>query len=362
MVKGEKVGVKFLDPGKKLKRKKTRLSAKKAAKRVLRKSAKKDDIPPVPPTPDIPESMKSTITRSGLKFLQRMRSQPDIQSRGSNGSKYAQFAAGFANSNKSKSTTKLVKQPAVRSASSQDQARDSFYHRTSSLPDRTSSLPDSNVRSSQYGLYIQPNLRTQSAENTATMGQHASAIAQGEGSSPRTPLPKPDVKYDICEPRLSTMEYTRLYLVEEANAKKEKRLCELPPPKKVWLWGPRWEEFLVLPKIPSAIRRRFSLDFDDEDKDSPAFTPLDDGDYDSDADSIETIRGIGPVSAKPPRLSLNLETMAATLSSLMNLASLGSDDAAPAPSQAQLAEVTEAGNQESPILGSMAIANVEQSW
>ncbi|KAK1248639.1 hypothetical protein MKX08_006859 [Trichoderma sp. CBMAI-0020] len=354
VVKGEKVGVKFLDPGKKLKRKKTRLSAKKVRK-VLKKNAKKDDIPPVPPTPDIPESMKSTITRSGLKFLQRMRSQPDIQSRGSNGSKYAQLAAVFANSNKAKSTTKLVKQP-VRSASSQDQARDSFYH-------RTSSLPGSNIRSSQYSQYSQPNLHTQLAENTATMGQHAGAIAQGEGSSPRTPLPKPDVKYDICEPRLSTMEYTRLYLLEEANAKKEKRLCELPPPKKVWLWGPRWEEFLVLPKIPSTIKRRFSLEFDDEQKQSmafTAFTPLD-GNYDSDADSIETIKGIGSVSAKPPRLSLNLETMASTLSSLMNLASLGSDDAAQAPSQAQSAEVAEVVCPESPILGSTAFANVKKN-
>jgi serine/arginine repetitive matrix protein 2 len=352
VIKGEKVGVKFLDPGKKLKKKRTRLSAKKAAKKVLKKTAKKDDIPPVPPTPDIPESIKSTITRSGLKFLQRMRSQPEIQSRGSNGSKYAHIAAVFANS-KAKSTTKLVKQPA-RSISSQDQVRDSFYH-------RTSSLPDSNVRSSQYSLYSQPNLRTQSAENTAITGNQASPYTQGESSSSLSPLPKPDVKYDVCEPRLSTMEYTRLYLVEEANAKKEKRLCELPPPKKVWLWGPRWEEFLVLPKIPSTIRRRFSLNLDDEKKNSMAFTPLD-GDYESDADSVETVKGTGSVSAKPPRLSLNLETMTSTLSSLMNLASLGSDKALQVSNQAQPAEVTEVVNQESPILGSMVFADVKQTW
>lgn len=293
--------------------------------------------------------MKSTITRSGLKLLQRMRSQPEIQSRGSNGSKFPQIAAVFAN-NKAKSTTKLVKQPA-RSASSQDQARDIFYH-------RTSSLPETNIRSSQYSLSSQPNLRTQSIEITATLGKPESVTTQGESSSP---LPKPDVKYGICEPRLSTMEYTRLYLVEEANAKKEKRLCELPPPKKVWLWGPRWEEFLVLPKIPSTIRRRFSLDLDDEKKKSMAFEPLE-RDYDSDADSVETVKGTGSVSAKPPRLSLNLETMAATLSSLMNLASLGLDKAAEAPSKAQSAEVAEAVNQESPILGSLALADVKQNW
>ncbi|KAL7924777.1 hypothetical protein ACQKWADRAFT_331043 [Trichoderma austrokoningii] len=353
VVKGEKVGVKFLDPGKKLKRKKTRLSTKKTAKKVLKKNAKKDDIPPVPPTPNIPESMRSTITRSGLRFLQRMRSQPEIQSRGSNGSKYAHIAAAFTNS-KAKSTTKLVKQPA-RSASSQGQVRDSFNH-------RTSSLPGSNVRSSQYSQYSlrsQSNLRTQSAENIVMMGPQLSAIGQGVSLS--SPLPKPDVKYDICEPRLSTMEYTRLYLVEEANAKKEKRLCELPPPKKVWLWGPRWEEFLVLPKIPSAIKRRFSLEFDEEEKESTAFIPLGDGDYDSDADSVETVKGTGLVSAKPPRLSLNLETLASTLSSLMNLAALGSDEADQLLIQAQPAEVIDAFNQDSPILGSMTFASVNQT-
>lgn len=92
-----------------------------------------------------------------------------------------------------------------------------------------------------------------------------------------------------------------------------------------------------------------------------AFVPLD-GDYDSDADSVETVKGIGSVPANPPRLSLNLETMAATLTSLMNLASLGSDKAAQIPSEAQPAEVTETFCQESPILGSMVSADVKQDW
>ncbi|KAL7787433.1 hypothetical protein V8C37DRAFT_264636 [Trichoderma ceciliae] len=165
----------------------------------------------------------------------------------------------------------------------------------------------------------------------------------------------------MCQPRLSTMEYTRLYLVEEANAKKEKRLCELPPPKKVWLWGPRWEEFLVLPKIPSTIKRRFSLNLGDEEKNSMALEPLD-GEHDSDADSVETVKGVILVPAKPPRLSLNLESMAATLTSLMNLASVGSDKTSQTSSKAQPLEAMEAPCKENLTQGHVTAANMQQNY
>ncbi|RFU78988.1 hypothetical protein TARUN_3219 [Trichoderma arundinaceum] len=309
---------------------------------------KKDEIPPVPPTPDIPESIRSTITRTGLRFLQRMRSQPEIQPRGLSSSKLPQIATVFA-SNKAKSTTKLVKQP-NRAKVPQDQTRDSFYL-------RTSSFPEASIRSSQYSLYSQHGPQTQSAENASVIGkQDGIAASQGEGSSS---LKKPEIQYTMCEPRLSTMEYTRLYLVEEANAKKEKRLCELPPPKKVWLWGPRWEEFLVLPKIPSTIKRRFSLNFTDEEKKSMTLESLGGG-HDSDADSVETVKGTTSVPAKPPRLSLNLETMAATLTSLMNLASLGSDKASPSTGKVQPLDVTDSSAKENLGQSYVAAADATQ--
>ncbi|KAH6605779.1 hypothetical protein Trco_004932 [Trichoderma cornu-damae] len=342
VIKGEKVGVKFLDPGRKLKKKPLPM------KNGVKKKKKKNDIPPVPPTPDIPESMRSTITRTGLKFLQRMRSQPEIQSDASSSSKVPQIATASAG-NKARSSTKLVKQP-VRHRASQGQVRDSFYL-------RTSSLPEASIRNSQQGLHGQRSSYAQSSENASTMGRQELNSAQGEGSSS---LRKPEVTYSMCQPRLSAMEYTRLYLVEEANAKKEKRLCELPPPKKVWLWGPRWEEFLVLPKIPSTIKRRFSLNLSDEERKSMALEPLGGG-HDSDADSIETVKGTTSVPAKPPRLSLNLESMAATLTSLMNLASLGSDKGPHSPSKAQLLEVVEASGKGSLFQGHVAAEDMNQT-
>lgn len=338
------MGVKFLEPGRKLKKKPLPIKAKPNAKVKSKQKRKKDDIPPVPPTPDIPESMKSTITRSGLKFLQRMRSQSDIQSTGPNSSKFPQIAAVFASS-KAKSTTKLVKQPA-RPRASQNQLRSQSRE---SVSLRTSSFPEVSIRSSQYGLYSQNGPYTQSTENASVMGRQENNAAEGSSS-----LRKPEVKYSMCQPRLSTMEYTRLYLVEEANAKKEKRVCELPPPKKVWLWGPRWEEFLVLPKIPATIRRRFSLNLSDEQKKAMTLESLGDG-HDSDADSVETIKGMTSLPAKPPRLSLNLDTVASTLTSLMNLASLGSDET---PDALDLAKVS---NKESLVQDIVAAADTKQN-
>lgn len=311
------------------------------------KRKKKDDIPPVPPTPDIPESMKSTITRTGLKILQRMRSHPEIQSSESNGSKFPQIATVLAG-NKAKSSTKLVKQPA-RPKAPQGQVRDSFYL-------RTSSFPEASIRSSQHSLYSQRGPSTQSVDRTSTIRKQDGNAAQEQAASS---LRKPEVKYSMCQPRLSNMEYTRLYLVEEANAKKEKRLCELPPPKKVWLWGPRWEEFLVLPKLPSTIRRRFSLNIGDEERKTMNLEPLGQG-HDSDADSVETVKGTTSVPNKPPRLSLNLETMAATLTSLMNLASMGSDKASNSPGKAQPDEVAQTSGKESLAQDHEIAADVKQ--
>lgn len=305
-----------------------------------RKKKEDDDIPPVPPTPDIPESMKATITRTSLRLLQRMRSHPEMQ-------KFPQFASVLAGE-KAKSTTKLAKPPPppTRPKAAQGQVRDSFYL-------RTASFPEASIRNSQHSLYTQRAPSTQSVDRASAMRKQDGIAAQEQAS-----LGKPEVRYSMCQPRLSNMEYTRLYLVEEANAKKEKRPCELPPPRKVWLWGPRWEEFLVLPKLPAAIRRRFSLGTGDEEKKPLDLEPLGRG-HDSDADSVETVKGKASVPAKPPRLSLNLDNMT---SSLMPLVSVESEKANRILGRPQAHKVVQASGQESPVLGHFAPEYVRQSW
>ncbi|PNP60281.1 hypothetical protein THARTR1_00305 [Trichoderma harzianum] len=301
-----------------------------------RKKRQDDDIPPVPPTPDIPESMKATITRTSLKLLQRMRSHPEMQ-------KFPQIASVLA-SEKAKSSTKLAKPP-TRPKAAHGPVRDSFYL-------RTSSFPEASIRSSQHSLYTQQAPSTQSVDRAVAMGRQDGTAAQEQAS-----LSKPEVRYSMCQPRLSNMEYTRLYLVEEANSKKEKRPCALPPPGKVWLWGPRWEEFLVLPKLPASIRRRFSLNNGDEEKKPMDLEPLSQG-HDSDADSVETVKGETSVPAKPPRLSLNLDSMAY---SLMHLVSVESEKANQILGRPQTHKVVQASGQESPVLGHFAAEHVRQS-
>ncbi|KAL7910685.1 hypothetical protein GGI35DRAFT_478105 [Trichoderma velutinum] len=305
---------------------KQKLLSTKKKQLQARKKKEDDDIPPVPPTPDIPESMKATITRTSLRLLQRMRSQPEMQ-------QFPQIASILA-SKKARSSTKLAK-PSTRPKAAHGQIRDSFYL-------RTSSFPEASIRSSQHSLYTQRAPSTQSVDRAGAMGRQDGTAAQEQAS-----LSKPEIRYSMCQPRLSNMEYTRLYLVEEANAKKEKRACELPPPRKVWLWGPRWEEFLVLPKLPASIRRRFSLNSGDEEKKPLNLEPLGQG-HDSDADSVETVKGKSSVPAKPPRLSLNLENMA---SSLMHFVSIDSEKANQFLGRPQTHEAVQASGQESPVLG-----------
>ncbi|KAJ4861739.1 hypothetical protein T069G_02693 [Trichoderma breve] len=344
VVKGEKVDVKTFDPSKKLKKKlpmkqkslPTRQKSLPAKQKLLetkqkllpakkkqlqaRKKREDDDIPPVPPTPDIPESMKATITRTSLKLLQRMRSHSEMQ-------KIPQIASVLAGE-KAKSTTKLAKPPPTRpKAAAQGQVRDSF-----SL--RTASFPEASIRNSQHSLYTQRAPSTQSVDRASAMRKQDGTAAQEQAS-----LSKPEVRY------------------KEANAKKEKRPCELPPPRKVWLWGPRWEEFLVLPKLPAAIRRRFSLGNGDEEKKPMDLEPLGRG-HDSDADSVETVKGKTLVPAKPPRLSLNLDNMTP---SLMHLVSEESEKANRVLGRPQAHGVVQASGQESPVLGHFAPEYVRQS-
>ncbi|PTB69031.1 hypothetical protein BBK36DRAFT_1192853 [Trichoderma citrinoviride] len=346
VVKGERVAAKTFDPARKLKKtpplptkqkllppKQKALSTRQRLLQTRQRRSKRvdEDIPPVPPTPEIPMSMRSTITRNGLKLLERMRSHPELQSGEPSSSKVSQLATVLAG-DKARSSAKLVKQPAhlplrppTRPKASNAQLRDSFSLRTSSLPE--------GVRNNQQNLYSQRASSTQSVDRPTTTRRPESYDGQEHGR--RSSLPKVDVKYSMREPRLSNMEYARLYFVEEANAKKEKRECELPPPKKAWLWGQHWENFLVLPKIPSTIRRRFSLGNNEDSKKTLNLAARDKG-HESDADSVETVKGTMSVPAKPPRLSLNFDTMASGLTTMMDVSSSGFHQASQVPARTKL--------------------------
>ncbi|UPL01254.1 hypothetical protein LCI18_012188 [Fusarium solani-melongenae] len=112
-----------------------------------------------------------------------------------------------------------------------------------------------------------------------------------------------DVRYQLGKPRLSPMEYTRLYLIEKANSERENRPCELPRPGKQCYWSVRGETFLVIPRIPGCIRRDLAPEDDANREGSGSGT-----EPGSDTESVATVRPELP-SVDFPRLSLHLGDM-----------------------------------------------------
>ncbi|KAF0640272.1 hypothetical protein FPSE5266_08859 [Fusarium pseudograminearum] len=59
----------------------------------------------------------------------------------------------------------------------------------------------------------------------------------------------------LAKPRISPMEYARMYLLEKSAASRENRECELPRPDMQWHWTPGYKKFLIIPRIPETIQR-----------------------------------------------------------------------------------------------------------
>ncbi|CVK98149.1 uncharacterized protein FPRN_10606 [Fusarium proliferatum] len=106
----------------------------------------------------------------------------------------------------------------------------------------------------------------------------------------------------LTEPRLSPMEYCRMYLMEKHLSECENRPCELPSPDKHWFWTNYYKQFLVIPQIPKVIRRDLepmAFGFNVES------TAADEYAADSDGESVSTVRPETYANG-PMRLSLHL--------------------------------------------------------
>lgn len=62
-------------------------------------------------------------------------------------------------------------------------------------------------------------------------------------------------KFITATPRLSPMEYARIYYVEKARCDLEGTDCPLPQPEAYWAWTENHDKFLCVPKVPSSINR-----------------------------------------------------------------------------------------------------------
>ncbi|RDA93054.1 hypothetical protein CP533_0701 [Ophiocordyceps camponoti-saundersi (nom. inval.)] len=247
----------------------------KAPRRAPPARATDNDMPPVPPLPPLPESLKSGLTpKRWGKMISRIKNRP--------GSPPPPLEE---ESSSPPPPLPRRLRPTLRSPISNPELQSPGISNINTIlttdhHQRTTCIPSSS--------------RTDSSPIVST-------------SLDVIRVPGPAAQFRLAEPRLSPMEYSRMYLVEKAQAEKEGRQCELPAPKKLWRWSPHHEDFLIIPKIPSNIRR--DLQRPEPTPESSMVVPEEDENEDT----------IMPC----PRLSLNLGGMTTMFPSLLNLARLG---------------------------------------
>lgn len=184
----------------------------------------------IPSLPPIPETSKSATSQPKLwdKLARRVRSRSDL----------------------CEDKTSIKKGRRVSSRNANVAAEPSLIRRKKPLKSQISS----------------PNLATQFRGADFMGNQWDSARGSPkEPSSPtpaslvdafHTPLESPlPVQYRLAPPRLSPMEYARAYLLDKTLSDRDGRPCELPSPKKLWFWTPKWERFLIIPSVPQGIDR-----------------------------------------------------------------------------------------------------------
>lgn len=204
--------------------------------------------------------------------------------------------------------SRLLFRPSLKSRISNPELRSDF---------KQSSFYDGMERLSMY----------QSTADYSTYSQRESLIERTDSSTPRcistevTPM-----QCTIARPRLSPMEYARINLIDVAMSTRQNVSARFPKLTKEWYWTPKWEKFLIIPRMPSS---RDSLDYTTV----SSVYPLEAEEFEAGGallpSSGTSALGISSLATKSratsacPRLSLNLGGMSAMFPSMMNLASYG---------------------------------------
>ncbi|KAH6997208.1 hypothetical protein EDB80DRAFT_585506 [Ilyonectria destructans] len=255
----------------------------------------KEEVPPVPPLPQIPEYFRANLTPKVLeKLVKRMRSRPDLAE------------TPFPEDLSSDQPQKKTSAPGALKLGIRKR-RPSMKLQISS-PEPISETGSWSLRSKRHS----------NIASTVTNGSQSSRPAASRSQSSQDAVQPilqrdgPKLKYELAKPRLSPMEYARLYLVEKALSDRENRPCELPKPKGVRYWTPRWEKFLIIPRIPDVIRRDLTPRGATDGGCTSDLADL--GQTDSDNESVATLKP----GTDYPRLSLHLGDLPA-LSPFMDL-------------------------------------------
>ncbi|KAG6029424.1 hypothetical protein E4U19_000967 [Claviceps sp. Clav32 group G5] len=273
------------------------------------------------PLPPIPEVYKSTMTPKLFgKLLERMRKESE-SSIVSNAAAAAAFTVSSAASTRDRNVSKQSSEARPHAARSSQQRN---KRKGSSLKSQISDPTLNRVGSFPLGLSLHqggpPGPAFEDGPSIESMPSPVGTFPDSATGSCHDQSRRPDTSFQftLAPPRLSPMEYVRMYMLHQADAQRSGQKCLLPPPQKQWFWTPKWEEFLIIPRIPPAIKRGGLPEHVNSPKDRTSsvqflrFSELP-------ASSFGHVR---PVTGCP-RLSLHLGGLTTLMPSVMNLTSLG---------------------------------------
>ncbi|KAF5613432.1 uncharacterized protein FSUBG_640 [Fusarium subglutinans] len=245
------------------------------------------DMPPVPPLPHIPERLKAHLTPSVLdKIKKRMRYQSDKSERTDQSVVPSQALDQHVGTSTTRKSSDRKRWPSLKANISEPISIIGLF--PGSLGFETNSYEAPNIFSS-------PLQSPKSPPRQITMGGSTLRPFHRRGRSI-------GLSCQLTKPRLSPMEYCRMYLMEKHLSDCEDRPCELPPPYKHWFWTNHYKQFLVIPQIPKGIRRDLepmAFGFNVESTAADGYAA------DSDGESVSTVRPETYANG-PMRLSLHL--------------------------------------------------------
>ncbi|KAG6141658.1 hypothetical protein E4U12_004517 [Claviceps purpurea] len=279
--------------------------------------------PPIPlpqPLPPIPEVYKSTMTPKLFgKLLERMRKESE-SSIVSNAAAAAAFTVSSVASTRDRNASKQNSEARPHAAKSSQQRN---KRKGSSLKSQISDPTLNRVGSFPLGLSLHQGPPGPAFEDSPSMESMPSPVGTFPDSATgschdQSRRLDTSFQFTLAPPRLSPMEYVRIYMLHQADAQRSGQKCLLPAPQKQWFWTPKWEEFLIIPRIPPAIKRGGLPEYKSPREDW-TFSVQSPRCFELTASPFGHVR---PITGCP-RLSLHLGGLITLMPSVMNLTSLG---------------------------------------
>ncbi|KAG5809278.1 hypothetical protein H9Q74_005662 [Fusarium xylarioides] len=258
-----------------------------------------NDMPPVPPLPHIPERLKAHLTPSVLdKIKKRMRYQSDRSERTDQSGVPFQALDQYMGTSTTRKSSDRKRWPSLKANISEPISIIGPFQGSLSFEANSYDVPNT---------FSSPLQSPKSPPRQITVGGSTLRPFHRRGRSI-------GLSCQLTKPRLSPMEYCRMYLMEKHLSDFQDRPCELPSPDKHWFWTNYYKQFLVIPQIPKVIRRDLepmAFGFNVESTASDGYAA------DSDGESVSTVRPETYANG-PMRLSLHLGGEPITLPSFMD--------------------------------------------